>query len=162
MHTFSSGDGELSCCYSYTTLTEPVPILRLSQTSCQLRVASSEFPGLISGVWLICKPLLHWVLFMSFSCILWHFQHMLCHNKKPHLTLSYPLYLFSPLFTLPSPLFLRIINAVILCIFNSITSALPHCKWTSLPLTLSLSLIGAHHHRVSGMSGPNSFCFFMR
>lgn len=96
---FSSGDGELSCCYSCTTLTEPVPIL-----SSELRVTSYGLPvpRPDKWSWLICKPLLHWVLFMSFSCILWHFQHMLCHNKKPHLTLSYPLYLFS-LFHSPLP-----------------------------------------------------------
>lgn len=84
-------------------------------------------------------------LFMSFSCILWHFQHMLCHNKKPHLTLFFPLSL-----TLCSPLY-RIINAVILCIFNSITSALPHWKWTSPVPDLSLS------HCVSDR-GPSSSC----
>lgn len=54
--------------------------------------------------------------------------------------LSYPLF--------PSPPS-RIINAVILCIFNSITSALPHWKWTSLSLFLSLCVSDR---------GPSSSC----
>lgn len=123
--------------------------LRLSQTSCQFWVPSCQLPVPMADKWSSVDLFvnLYWTgffscLFMSFSCILWHFQHMLCHNKKPHLTL------FSPL---PYPLFppSRIINAVILCIFNSITSALPHWKWTSLSLSLSLCVSDR---------GPSSSC----
>lgn len=56
---------------------------------------------------------------------------MLCLNRKPHSTL------FICFLSLLSPLGRGIINAVILCIFNSITSA--------LPLEVDVSVIGAHH-----------------
>lgn len=56
---------------------------------------------------------------------------MLCLNRKPHSTL------FICFFPLLSLLGRGIINAVILCIFNSITSA--------LPLEVDVSVIGAHH-----------------
>lgn len=142
-----------SRCTTLTYLTEPVPIYDCHRpvASCQLPVLGCQLPVPMADKWSSVDLFvnLYWTgffswLFMSFSCILWHFQHMLCHNKKPHLTLFSPLSL-----TFCSPL-CRIINAVILCILNSITSALPHWKWTSLSLSLflSVSLIGAHHHRV--------------
>lgn len=139
-------------CTTLAYLTEPVPIYDCHRpvASWQFWVASCQLPVPMADKWSSVDLFvnLYWTgffswLFMSFSCILWHFQHMLCHNKKPHLTLFSPLSL-----SLCSPL-CRIINAVILCIFNSITSALPHWKWTSLSHSFCLCVSDR---------GPSSSC----
>lgn len=87
-------------------------------------------------------------LFMSFHVFQLHFMAFSAY-ALPQQKTTFNSFL-SPL---PYPLFpsppSRIINAVILCIFNSITSALPHWKWTSLSHSLSLCVSDR---------GPSSSC----